>query len=213
MSFEGSRAGNQELLLTNPGEPEPTVIRGDLFRRGRGANPSMDEDGTVRSEWVVLVAPAVAVQPLAEVQDPATGALFWVHGLPDLQRSLLTGAVDHREAQLRSVYRIPTVVDILRDSDVTNFNDLGDPVDDADATPSERTGVPASVVERSQIVPTDTDLRTVSTWVGWVPAGTDVQLHDRLRRQPDGALFTVDAITLPAELGLRELRLDLTRIT
>lgn len=205
----GSRAFSLDLLLTNPGDPAPHAIRGDLFRRGRNTDPGMDNEGTLVTDWVLLVPPTEAIQPLAEVQSVDTGVLYWVHGVPDPHRSLLRGTLDHIEARLKTVYRYPTVVDILRDGDATDFNDLGDPIG-TPTVPPERTAVPASVVQRSEIVPTDTDLRTVSSWVGWVPVGTDVRRDDTLRT-PDGVHYRVDGITVPIHVGLRELRLDLTR--
>lgn len=208
LTFEGSRLYSQTLQITNPGQA-PASIQGDLYRRGRNTDPGMDEDGTLVTDWVLICPVGTDVQSNADVVDPATGLVYWVHGVVEQVRSLLRQEVDHIEARLKTVYRFSTTVDILRDEDVTDFNDRGDAVDTG-TPPAERQDVPASIVERTQVQPTDTDLRTLASWVGWVPVGTDVRFGDRLRR-PDGAMFRVETITSPVLVGLRELRLDLTR--
>jgi hypothetical protein len=215
----GSRAFSDTLYVANPGETAAREIKGDLFRKGRNTDPGVDEDGTLIVDWVMLVPPTEAINPYAEVTDPASGALFWVHGIPDPQKSLLRGEIDHYECRLKTVFRPICTVDIWRDSDTGDRNDLGDPVDTNPEPPPERQAVPASIVERSQILPTDTDLRTLTAWVGWVAIGTDVRVGDRVRvasPSPTGtptvdSLFRVEALTLPVHTGLREIRMDLSR--
>lgn len=212
-----SRAFRQTIAYTPPGGA-PTTIRGDLYRRGRNIDPGMDDEGGLVTDWVLMTAPDVDLLPLGEVVHPNTGELLWVHGVPDVVPSLLRNVVDHVETKCKTVYRIKTVVDILRDTDATDTNDLGDPVDTATAPPG-RSGIPASIVEVSQVLPNDTDLRTLTTWVGWVPAGTDVRRGDRIQvvgpseggNPPAGAMFRVEGLTTPVQMGLREIRLDLAR--
>lgn len=207
----GSRGFAQELVLAPSAGGPPVTVYGDLFRRGRNVDPGMDPDGGLVIDWVLLVPPGTSVNPLDQVLDPSTGQLFWVHGVPEHVRSLLRQRVDHVEAKLKTVYRVMTTVDILRDTDATDRNDLGDPIDTGGVIPDERVGVPASIVERYEVEPTDRDLRTVGQWVGWVPAGTDVRIGDRVRDTTEGFVYRVENITQPVQLALRELRLDLVR--
>lgn len=213
-TFIGSRAFAQTVSLQNPGDPAPQVIACDLFRRGRNTDPGMDEDGTLINDWVLLTpVGGPAILPLAEVVHPISGVVYWVHGVPDPIISLLANAVDHYESKLKTVYRPRTLVDILRDSDRTDTDDLGDPIETDSVVPPERAGIVGSIVERLEVlVPAnDVDLRTVTAWVGWVPAGTDVRINDKVRRQSDGATFRVEHIVAPVHTAFRELRLDLTR--
>lgn len=213
-TFVGSRAFAQTLLLANPGWSTPQSIVGDLFKRGRNTDPGLDEDGTLITDWVLLTPiEGPVIQPTAEIVHPGTGVIYWVHGVPDEVISLLNNEVDHLESRLKTVYRFPTVVDILRDSDNTDTNDLGDPIETDTVVPPERAAIPGSIVERMEVlVPaSDVDLRTVTAWVGWVPAGTDVRKNDKVRRISDGATFRVEHITAPVHVAMRELRLDLTR--
>lgn len=215
-----TRAFRQPISYTPPGGPA-MVIGGDLYRRGRNIDPGMDDEGGLVTDWVLMTGPDVVPVPLGEVVHPHTGEILWVHGYPDVVSSLLRGGVDHVETKCKTVYRMRTTVDIWRDTDTTDTNDLGDPVDSPATPPPERSGVEASIVEVSQVLPTDTDLRTLSTWVGWVAAGTDVRRGDRLKvvqpsdggHPPVGALFRVEGVTQPVEFGLREQRLELARTT
>jgi len=205
----------QPVLIINPGETA-TPTAADLWQGSAGSNGSgggFDEEGTLQAVWTGVFPPGSQLEPLAEVLDVESGRWFWVAALPETRRDLLTGLPDHVEALLNTVYRQLVVVDVLRDANATDANDLGDGVETTPAV--HLAGVAAAITEVTRKVPTtDADLRTVHVVVGWLPAGTDVQRGDRIRvpaGDPDGEIYSVDAVTQPIQQGLLDLRLDLTR--
>jgi hypothetical protein len=201
----------QPVAIINPGEPSAIAALADGWQNDAG---EFDDEGTLQSTWTWLFPPGTLVKPLAEILDVESGRWFWVAGLPETRRDLLTGLVDHVEAPTRSVFRQLLVVDVLRDADTADSNDLGDAVETAPT--AHLTGVDAAITDLTQQIPVDGDLRTVHQVVGWVAAGLDVARGDRIRvptGDPDGTVYTVDAVTQPIRTGLLDLRLDLTRTT
>ena len=195
----------QLAQVLNPGAQAAVDVRADVWLSTAG---EFDAEGTLLSSWTGLFPPDTVLEPLAEVL--VDGNLLWVSGLPELRRSLLTNYPDHVEAPLKSVRRLETLVDVLRDADSTDTNELGDPVE---TQPSAYLiGITASITETSQKTPTaDGDLRTTRVLVGWVPAGTDVRPDDRLQAA-DGNVYSVEVVTQPFTTGLMDLRLDLLQV-
>lgn len=195
----------QQAQVLNPGAPEAVETRADVWLSGAG---EFDAEGTLLSSWTGLFPPATVIEPLAEVL--VDGNLLWVSGLPERRVSLLTGFPDHVEAPLKSVRRLETLVDVLRDADTTDVNDLGDQVETQPQ--AYLIGLTASITETSQKTPTaDGDLRTTRVLVGWLPAGTDVRTDDRLQAA-DGNIYSVEVVTQPFTTGLMDLRLDLMQV-
>jgi hypothetical protein len=202
----------QAVQIINPGQPSAIATVADGWQNEHG---EFDVEGTLQSFWTWVFPPDTLVEPLAEVLDIESGRWFWVAGLPETRRDLLTGDVDHVEAVCRSVFRQLLVGDVLRDADTTDHNDLGDQVEGNDL---HLAGVDVAITELTQQVPTtEGDLRTQHVVVGWLPAGTDVRRGDRIRVPTGGgpteAIYTVEAVTQPIRTGLLDLRLDLTRTT
>lgn len=203
----------QAVAIINPGQPSAIAAVGDGWQSNAG---EFDAEGTLQSTWTWLFPPGTLVEPLAEILDVESGRWFWVAGLPETRRDLLTGELDHVEAPAQSIFRQLLVGDVLRDADQTDVNDLGDQVEGNDV---HLAGVDVAITELTQQVPTtEGDLRTRHVVVGWLAAGTDVRRGDRIRvhdaaELADRTIYGVDAVTQPIQTGLFDLRLDLTRVT
>lgn len=196
----------QAVQIQNPGQPAPVDGRADVWQSGPG---EFDLEGTLQSTWTAIFPPGTLIEPLAEVV--VDGRLLWVSGMPEARASLLSGFADHIEATLKSIFRLETVVDVLRDADRVDSNDLGDGVETEPT--AHLTGITAAITETSTKVPTaDGELRTTRILVGWLPAGTDVKRGDRIR-DAVGRVYGVESVTQPLTTGLLDLRLDLTRYT
>lgn len=204
----------QPVQIVNPGEPAAVDARADLWQAAAGDLENFAADGTLLADWVGVFPPDTLLKPLAEVFDVENDRLFWVAGLPERRRSMLTGLADHVEAKLKTAYRVYASVDVLRDADTADRNDLGDEIETGGP---HLAGVDAAITETTQKVPTtDGDLRTAHVLVGWMAAGTDVRRGDRIRvpaGAPDGVIYGVEAVTQPLRTGLLDMRLDLTRTT
>ena len=106
------------------------------------------------------------------------------------------------------VYTI--TVDILGGDAV--LDEWGDPTEGTEVLVE---GVPALIVERRQVVATESDSQmvTVYYYTGRVPAGTEVTADHRLRDTSSGVLYSIDHVnppTSPAVPG--DIRLDLRRV-
>lgn len=202
-----SRGFAEQVVITNPGSA-PADGTADLWRNDQ---VETDSNGTVLSDWIGLFPPATVIAPFAEVVQLSGGRVFWVYGETETRRSLLTGVPDHIEARLRAAFRFLTTVDVYRDSDTSDTTPLGDPVETG--TTPIITGLPISITEVKLAGPTETDERTAHTLVGWVAAAVDVRRGDRLLAA-GGVWYAVEKVTPPTMgTGLRDLRLDLSRVT
>jgi len=106
--------------------------------------------------------------------------------------------------------RANTKVTILRGAGTDSF---GDPTD---LPKPIRTGVTASIIEKSKTVtnPVDGSIRQVRYFIGRVPSGTDIRTGDRIRDERTGAVYVFDAASegMNAIRGT-DIRLDLRRVT
>lgn len=116
MSPEASRAFAQAVKLFNPGaprrdaddttwlpgQPAETDSMADLWQLST-EQQVLAVDGTVVADWAGIFPPGSAVAAQTTVHVVSTGALFRVHGQPELLASLLTGEPDHIEARLKFI--------------------------------------------------------------------------------------------------------------
>lgn len=195
--------------IINPGQPVAVETTGDFWQGSAG---EFDPEGTLQATWSGLFPPDTLIKPLAEVYVIDRDLWLWVAGLPTDMRDLLDGTIDHVEAPLKTTFRQLLVVDVLRDTDATDFNELDDPVETGPAVEA----VDMAITEISQRVPTsDGDLRVVHVSVGWTAATVDVRRGDRIR-VPTGegagrTYYSVEQVTQPITTGLLDKRLDLNR--
>lgn len=104
-----------------------------------------------------------------------------------------------------------TTVSVLRG---TVANEFGD-VLDADTPAPGLTGIPASIIERSQKPrePKNSEDRIIRIFKGRLPRGTDVQKGDRLR-DAAGATYVIDNLYRQANpFWKQDLTVDLSLTT
>lgn len=89
----------------------------------------------------------------------------------------------------------------------------GDPADD-NSTPVAR-GVPASIVEQSRRVfdPSSDRVQIIRFWTGRLPAGTQLQIGDRLQDEQTSDIFAVQSFSKQQHVVHDgEVRVDLAKI-
>jgi hypothetical protein len=111
---------------------------------------------------------------------------------------------------IKSVFRVMQTVDVLRDTVTSDRDDYGDETE-TDASAVLLSDVLVAIVQSMQQVPTsDGNLRAVRVVTGWADVSTGIQSGDRLRTA-DGSIYAVDNAVYPVQLGLLDVRLELTR--
>lgn len=104
-----------------------------------------------------------------------------------------------------------TVVELWRDTDPNDSDGYGDPVETGDLP--LYTGIPASIIEKSQTVPDPANgaLVNVSAYVGRVGSLVDVVEGDRLKDR-DGSWYAVLRVHQPSSpVTVLDKRLELSR--
>lgn len=88
--------------------------------------------------------------------------------------------------------------------------------DTLDGTTIAASGIPASLIEQSRLVttPEQPTPRAIRYTIARLPAGTTVDVENRIKNEITGTVYAITNVTAPNGVGhTPDLRLDLKRVT